>query len=949
MRKNSPPAPAVYLLAVAATVAAVALRWVLDPVLGDFLPLVTVFAAVAFAVWLGGYRAAALVTVLGYLASSYLFIEPRGEIRFDQASDVVGLIVYAFTCGIIIALGEAHRAARRRAIDRGETLRVTLASIDDAVITTDAEGRITYLNPVAETLTGWRQHEALGQPLGVVFRTLNEQTRAIDENPVARALREGVTVGLANQTTLIDRGGKELPIDDSATPILDEQGQVIGCGLVFRDVTARRWLERETAERLSGARLLAAIVESSNDAIISKSLDGIIQTWNAAAEQLFGYTAEQAVGRPISLIIPPDRAEEEERIIERLRAGNRVDHFETVRVRSDGRAVHVSLTISPMLDEAGRVVGASKFARDITAQKDAEKRVYDLMAELKAADRRKDEFLATLAHELRGPLAPLRSMLEVVARADAVDVLHQARATMERQLSHLVRLVDDLLDVSRITRNRLELRRERVELASVLQQALETCRPLAESRQQRIDVSLPSAPVWLDGDPVRLVQVFANLLNNACKYGEAGGKVELRAEPQGSHVVVSVRDHGIGIPAEMLPRIFDMFTPADHTLERSQGGLGIGLSLVQHLVQRHGGSIAAHSAGPGQGSEFVVRLPIAVDQPESSPRPCVEPPPPASKLPPPSRRILVVDDNRDSAAALAMLLKVTGNDTKRRPRRSGGGRSGRTLPSRGRPARHRPAAVERLRRLPSHPRAAVGQGHDAGGHHRLGSGGGPAQVGGSRLRCAHGQAARLRHADVAAGIPASAAGGPRGGLGDDGLRRCARSIAAARAADVEPASARRLGPRACRSATGTLAAQSKSGGPNLHGWVRLRGQQPIAGSLSLDAGVETQPGSHHRAGLRCKRCCLQLHAVLEIRCSCCDQAMCACCAILRDALLGDAVPRGLTHFTDWTEQTSRRPVSCARIAPPRRRHDAGARHLPGRVADRRGARGRQERSVFTAR
>jgi PAS domain S-box-containing protein len=318
---------------------AVLLRWLLDPIMGDTLPLVTLFAAVAGAVWVGGYVPAVLATAIGYVACAYLFIEPRGELGLDRADNVVGLIAYLFTCSLIIATGQAMRAAQARARERSEVMRVTLASIGDAVITTDTEGRVTYLNSVAESLTGWSRHDAQGQPLALVFRIINEDTRQPIEDPAAKALRHGVVVGLANHTLLVAKDGVERPIDDSAAPIKDDNGVVSGCVVIFRDVSDRRRWEKREADRLVSARLLASIVESSDDAIVSKSLDGTIQSWNAAAERLFGYTSAEAVGRHISLVIPGDRLAEEDHIIASLKAGTRIEHFETERVRKDGRAL----------------------------------------------------------------------------------------------------------------------------------------------------------------------------------------------------------------------------------------------------------------------------------------------------------------------------------------------------------------------------------------------------------------------------------------------------------------------------------------------------------------------------------------------------------------------------------------------------------------------------------
>ena len=646
-----------YALGFLAVSIAVLVRWVLDPVMGDTLPLVTLFGAVAAAVWLGGYRLAIPVTLIGYIACHYLFIAPRGQVELTRAVDLVGLIAYIFTCSLIIVFGEAARIAHARAHQGQEVFRVTLRSIGDAVITTNNEARITYINGVAESLTGWSHEDALGQPLDRVFRIVNEVTRQPVENPALRALRQGVVVGLANHTILIKKDGSECPIDDSAAPIRNELGHVSGCVLIFRDVTAQRLIEREKANQLLTAQLLASIVESSNDPIISKSLDGIIQSWNAAAEQLFGYTADEAVGRHISLIIPPERLAEEEQIIGRLRQGKRIEHYETERVRSNGERITVSLTISPIKDDSGNVIGASKIARDVSQRKRLEDDLRRLAADLSATDRRKNEFLATLAHELRNPLAPMSNMLEVLKRTDGdTEIVKRAHDTLERQLGQMVRLVDDLLDLNRITHDRLELRRSEVELSSVIQQAVEVARPLIDAAGHKLTVDLPREPIYLNADRARLAQLFGNLLNNSSKYTSPEGSISLSAKRIDGEVLVTVKDNGAGIPQDKLDSIFDMFMQVDRTSEQSQAGLGIGLTLVKRLTEMHGGSIEARSAGEGQGSEFVVRLPMlskpaVLSQPETAVESSA------------GRRILIVDDNRDSADSLAMLLEITGNKT----------------------------------------------------------------------------------------------------------------------------------------------------------------------------------------------------------------------------------------------------------------------------------------------
>jgi signal transduction histidine kinase/ActR/RegA family two-component response regulator len=282
-----------------------------------------------------------------------------------------------------------------------------------------------------------------------------------------------------------------------------------------------------------------------------------------------------------------------------------------------------------------------------------------LIEQLRDQDRRKDEFLATLAHELRNPLAPMNNGLQLMRLAASnPSTLEHAREMMERQLQQMKRLVDDLMDVSRISRNKLELRKEFVELAKVVNRATETSRPLVEAAQQELLVTLPEEPVLIDADPVRLAQAFSNLLNNASKYSEKGSKIWFQAKQQGDEIIVRVRDTGIGIPADKLPNIFDIFMQVDRSIERSQGGLGIGLTLVRQLVQMHGGSVEVRSDGSGKGTEFIVRLPLViVAQPDGEVKPDNK-----TKEPATAHRILVADDNRDSADSLAMMLEMLGHE-----------------------------------------------------------------------------------------------------------------------------------------------------------------------------------------------------------------------------------------------------------------------------------------------
>jgi PAS domain S-box-containing protein len=329
--------------------------------------------------------------------------------------------------------------------------------------------------------------------------------------------------------------------------------------------------------------------------------------------------------------------------------------YEIIVERPDGSRLTVLAYANPLHDDEGQLTGSVNVLMDITDRKCAENA-------LREADRRKDEFLAILAHELRNPLAPIRNALQILRMdGDNGTTLEEACTVMERQVQHMVRLVDDLLDISRITRNKLVLRKEPVELAAVVRSAVESARPLIEASGHELIITLPPQPIYLDADLIRLAQVFSNLLNNAAKYTDQGGRIWLTGERQGSDVVVTVRDTGVGIPADMLPKIFDIFTQVGQTLERSQGGLGIGLSLVRGMVEMHGGTIQASSDGPGRGSEFSVRLPVLVGWESQDPGANGA----GQKIQASGKyRILVVDDNKDSAVTWGMMLELTGNEVR---------------------------------------------------------------------------------------------------------------------------------------------------------------------------------------------------------------------------------------------------------------------------------------------
>jgi len=434
--------------------------------------------------------------------------------------------------------------------------------------------------------------------------------------------------------------------------------------------SAARVRRHEEAQRRSEAvvRLneaaqarLASIVESSDDAIVSKDLDGIITTWNRGAERLFGYSAAEAVGRSVTMLIPEDRKDEEPDILERVRRGERIDHYETIRRRKDGTLVDISLTVSPLFDARGRVIGASKIARDITERKRVQQQREELLRvterareESDAANRAKDDFLAMLGHELRNPLSAVRNAISVAALDERSR--DRALAIARRQADQLSRIVDDLLDVARITRGRVPLHRAPVSLNEVLQRTVDGARLLMEERGHSLTLHVPTETIYVDADAARLEQAVSNLLANSAKYTDPGGTVTVTAERDGDAAVMRVRDNGIGIAPDVLPNVFDLFRQGARTLDRAQGGLGIGLTLVRRIVELHGGAVHAASSGVGGGAEFTIRLPALRDHDAES----------LQDLRPTTRerrpaRVLMVEDNPDAAESLVMILELLGH------------------------------------------------------------------------------------------------------------------------------------------------------------------------------------------------------------------------------------------------------------------------------------------------
>ncbi|HEX8652237.1 MAG TPA: PAS domain S-box protein [Pyrinomonadaceae bacterium] len=851
--------------------------------LASRMPFALFFAAVMLSAWYGGAGPGLLATALSLILSAYFFVPPQYSLNIGLYG-AVQLGVFLMVALFINLLTAARMRAQENLHKSEQWLTTTLRSIGDAVIATDARGSVTFMNEAAQAVTGWTQDEAIGRDLKEVFRIINEGSRQEVESPVEKVIREGTVVGLANHTLLIRKDGREVPIDDSGAPIRDESGEMAGVVLVFRDIS-----ERKEAD---AARLrLATIVDSSGDAIIGKTLEGIITSWNAGAERIYGYTASEVVGRSVTILAPPELGDEVPHILETIRKGEGFRNLETVRQRKDGTRINVSLSISPIRDHAGHILGASTIARDVTARRRMEKalraseeryrafvaqsaeaiwrceldepisvdlsedeqieRFYrdgylaecnDVMAEMygyekaeeiigarlgdlldrsepgneaflrafirsgyrledaesaefnkegehkyffnnlvgiiedrallrvwgtqrdvtarkqaeaelqaseqryrsladampqivwtaradgytdyynrrwyeytgmtpeqtegwgwqpvlhpedvekslrawatavqtgkiyeieyrfrrgsdgayrwhlargvpmrdkhgqilkwfgtatdiddqkraaeerlrllahaeearlraEEANRTKDEFLATLSHELRTPLTAMLGWTRMLRTKELDETTSaHALATIERNIYAQTQLIEDLLDVSRIITGKLRLDVSPVELMPIIEAALDSVRPAAEAKEILLQTALDPLTGPVSGDAARLQQVVWNLVSNAVKFTPKGGRINVRLERVESHVEINVSDSGQGISTEFLPHVFDRFRQADSSTTRVHGGLGLGLAIVRHLVELHGGTVHAESQGTGQGSTFKVKLPVA--------------------------------------------------------------------------------------------------------------------------------------------------------------------------------------------------------------------------------------------------------------------------------------------------------------------------------------------------
>jgi PAS domain S-box-containing protein len=467
-------------------------------------------------------------------------------------------------------------------------------SSNDAIISQGLDGTIETWNRAAERLFGFAAAAAIGRPFASI---VNVDATADEERALTAALTGHIPGPFE---TIVHRPDHtDLPISMALSPVLTPDGDVVGLARIARDISRQRELERE-------ALRLAAIVDSSEDAIVSKDLNGIVQTWNGAAERMFGYTAEDIVGRSITLIIPADRLSEEHDVLRRIRAGLTVDHFETIRRRKDGTPIEISLSVSPIKNAEGAIIGASKIARDITQQQ-------QMARDLAHANRAKDEFLATLSHELRTPLNAVLGYTRMLRmQQGSEDQRDRFIEVIERNARLLAQLVSDVLDVSSIVTGKTRINPVVCNLADILAAAAENVRPAADAKGVTLEMPPPALqPILSRCDSDRMQQVFWNLFSNAVKFTPRGGRIAGGIAVDGQHVLVSITDTGIGLAPDTLQRIFDRFWQVDGGSTRQSGGLGLGLSLARHFVELHGGTISATSEGLGRGATFIVTLPAA--------------------------------------------------------------------------------------------------------------------------------------------------------------------------------------------------------------------------------------------------------------------------------------------------------------------------------------------------
>jgi PAS domain S-box-containing protein len=573
---------------------------------------------------------------------------------------------------------ERNRLIRALAAQQ-EWFRVTLGSIGDGILAADPQGRVTFLNPTAEKLTGWSAVEASGRPMEDVFHIVNETTRKVVENPAQKVLRSGAIIGLANHTVLISRDGTERPIADSAAPIHDESGRILGVVVAFRDASEERRAEQAIAEQ---REWFETTLRSIGDGVIAVDVRGVIAFMNPIAEHLTGWEFESARGRRCEevfrIVHDPSRRAVESPVSRVLQEGNVIglaNH--TILIAADGTERPIDDSGAPIRTSGGRIVGVVLVFRDVTERRRSEiekqeaavererllGRERAARAEAEQANHTKDEFVAMVSHELRTPLNAILGWTEVLrTKPHDAAALHHGLAVIARNTRSQAQLISDLLDMSRIVGGKLYLDVENVSITDLITTSVESIEPAAADKKVEIRRRLSDEDLHTLGDPARLQQVFWNLLSNAVKFTPEGGSVEVAAHRVNGTVEIVVSDTGIGVRSEHLGSIFERFRQSTSTTTRRYGGLGLGLSIAKHLVELHGGAISVFSAGANQGARFTVTLPVRVmktaeAKPASEDSPTLDQ---SDRITLGNIKVLLVEDQADTREIVREILESHG-------------------------------------------------------------------------------------------------------------------------------------------------------------------------------------------------------------------------------------------------------------------------------------------------
>jgi len=540
-----------------------------------------------------------------------------------------------------------RRANEERLRVSEERFRMLVEGVREyAIFLLDPSGRVATWNAGAQRIKGYAADEIIGHHFSEFY-----PSEARERKWPQRELEEALRLGrFEDEGWRLRKDGTRFWANVVITPLYDRDGVHRGFSKITRDLTEKREQEERLRQSEERFRLLLEGIEDY--AICMLDAEGRVTSWNYGAQRITGYSADEILGQSFEQFYPPeDVAAGRPAAQLRTASLNRRVEDRGWRLRKDGSRFWADVVVTALHDERGCLRGFAKVTRDLSERKRIEN--------LEEQGRHLTEFLAMLAHELRNPLAPIQSALGIMAiNREATPQTAWCRDVIERQTTHLTRLVDDLLDVSRITRGKLSMQTATMDLNAAVGRAVEAAGPLIETRKHRLDVSMPPGAVAINGDMTRIVQVVVNLLNNAAKYTPDGGAIALAVSTEGANAVIRVKDNGIGIPADMLEQVFDLFAQGERTLARTEGGLGIGLTLARRIVTLHGGSITATSAGVGQGTELTVRLPLlpryAAGMQAARPM--------EDYVPSQRRSVVVVDDNNDAAESMAMLLRTAGHD-----------------------------------------------------------------------------------------------------------------------------------------------------------------------------------------------------------------------------------------------------------------------------------------------